>query len=128
MKEILFLTLAEIIEIHNDQIGRYGGAHGVRDINLLCSAAAMPMATFDGNFFHNDVYEMAAAYAFHLCQNHPFIDGNKRTALASALVFPELNEISITDTHGALYAAVMDLSCGKLDKAEISKILRGLNR
>lgn len=86
------------------------------------------MATFDGNFLHNDVYEMAAAYAFHLCQNHPFLDGNKRTALASALVFLELNEISITDTHGALYAAVMDLSCGKLDKAEISKILRGLNR
>ncbi|TVL99183.1 MAG: type II toxin-antitoxin system death-on-curing family toxin [Candidatus Brocadia sp. WS118] len=128
MKELLFLTLAEIIEIHNDQIRRYGGAHGVRDINLLCSAAAMPTATFDGNFLHNDIYEMAAAYAFHLCQNHPFIDGNKRTALAAALVFLELNEISITDTHGALYDAMMALSCGKLNKTEIAKILRGLKK
>lgn len=128
MKEILFLTLAEIVEIHNDQIRRYGGAHGVRDINLLCSAAAMPTATFAGNFLHNDIYEMAAAYAFHICQNHPFIDGNKRTALASALVFLELNGISVVDPNGALYDAMISLSCGNHTKSEIADILRSLNR
>ncbi len=114
MKSISFLTLAEVVEIHADQITRYGGSDGVRDINLLSSAVAVPYASFSGSFLHADVYEMAAAYAFHICQNHPFVDGNKRTALASALVFLELNDISILDPAGKLYHAMISIASGKL--------------
>ena len=86
-----FLTLADVIRIHVDQIERYGGLAGIRDLGLLQSALAMPGASYGGEWLHRDLFEMAAAYAFHLSQNHPFVDGNKRTALASALVFLEPN-------------------------------------
>ena len=98
MKDVLFLTLAEVIDIHSNQIRLYGGLPRIRDINLLSSAIAMPHASFHGEYLHNDIYEMAAAYAFHIGKNHPFVDGNKRTALVSALVFPELNGISISES------------------------------
>jgi death-on-curing protein len=73
--EIVFLSFAEVIEIHQDQIHRYGGESGLRDMELLKSALGMPSATFGGQFLHTDIYEMAAAYLFHLVQNHPFVDG-----------------------------------------------------
>jgi death on curing protein len=126
MKKIEFLTLAEVTEIHADQIEHYGGTAGTRDINLLSSAVAMPYASFSGDFLHRDIYEMAAAYAFHISQNHPFIDGNKRTALASALVFLDVNGISISDSEGKLYEATMDIASGKLKKEEFANILRNL--
>lgn len=126
MEDITFLTLAEVIEIHTDQIQRYGGSDGVRDMNLLSSAVAMPYASFSGSFLHSDIYEMAAAYAFHICQNHPFVDGNKRTALASALVFLEMNGISLLDPGGRLYNAMINLTTGKIIKIEFAKILRNL--
>ena len=125
MKDVLFLTLAEVIDIHSNQIRLYGGLPRIRDINLLSSAIAMPHASFHGEYLHNDIYEMAAAYAFHIGKNHPFIDGNKRTALVSALVFLELNGISISDA-GKLYDAMLDLSTGKLNKSEFASILRKL--
>ncbi len=126
MKQITFLTLAEVVEIHADQIERYGGADGIRDINLLSSAVAMPYASSSGNFLHNDIFEMAAAYAYHISRNHPLIDGNKRTALASALVFLELNGISIIDPEEKLYKSMISLAAGKLNKAEFADILRSL--
>lgn len=126
MNKIIFLTLAEVIDIHTDQIKRYGGHDGIRDINLLSSAAAMPYASFSSEFLHEDIYEMAAAYAFHICRNHPFIDGNKRAALASALVFLELNGISISDPKGRLYDAMIKLASGNLGKTELATILRNL--
>ena len=72
--------MGEVLLILQDQIRRYGGAYGVRDTDLLSSALAMPSASFEGKYLHKDLYEQGAAYAFHICQNHPFIDGNKRTA------------------------------------------------
>lgn len=127
MKEILFLTLAEAVEIHSDQIKRYGGSQGIRDMILLSSAIAMPHASFYGEFLHNDIYEMAAAYAFHICNNHPFVDGNKRTALASALIFLELNGINISDPKGRLYKDMLALADGKVKKGEFAEILRDLH-
>jgi len=85
--------MSEVLLILQDQVRRYGGTYGVRDPELLSSALAMPAATFEGRFLHRDLYQQAAAYAFHLCQNHPFVDGNKRTALAAALVFLSLNGV-----------------------------------
>ena len=124
MKKIFFLSLAEVIAVHTDQIQRYGGLSGIRDINLLSSAVAMPYASFHGTFLHADIFEMAAAYAFHICQNHPFIDGNKRTAIASSLVFLELSGISIPDPPGKLYEAMILVASGNLRKANFANILR----
>ncbi len=77
-----FLTLSEVLEFHDDLIASFGGSPGVRDLGLAESALSMPQAGMDDQFFHAFPFEMAAAYAYHIAQNHPFVDGNKRTALA----------------------------------------------
>ncbi len=128
MADPVFLTLAEVIEVHVDQIRRYGGQAGLRDLGLLQSALAQPQASFAGQWLHNDLYAMAGAYAYHLCQNHPFIDGNKRTALASALVFLELNGISLLDPRGRLKNAMFRIASGKMKKEEFERLLRKLPR
>lgn len=108
ISSIRFLTLAEIAAIHNNQIELYGGKGGIRDVSLLSSAAAVPESSFDGKYIHDDIFEMAAAYAFHICRDHPFIDGNKRTALAAALVFLDFNGVEIEDKKDFLYNAIMN--------------------
>jgi len=127
MKRIDFLTLAEIIEIHMNQIDLYGGDSGLRDITLLQSAMALPESTFDNKFLHKDIYEMATAYAFHICQNHPFVDGNKRVGLVTALVFLDFNGIDIDDPNELLYKAMMDVASGKLNKEKFADVFRSLN-
>ncbi|MGD0580470.1 MAG: type II toxin-antitoxin system death-on-curing family toxin [Bryobacteraceae bacterium] len=87
----VFLTLDEILEIHEQQIERYGGSPGVRDAAGLESAVATPRATFGGESLHASIPAMAAAYLFHLCQNHPFLDGNKRTGANAAITFLLMN-------------------------------------
>jgi death-on-curing protein len=121
-----FLTLSEVLTILRDQIARYGGDFGVRDAGLVSSAIAVPQATFEGRHLHADLYEMAAAYAFHLCQNHPFVDGNKRVALAAALVFLDLNGITIADPKDRLYPLMMSVASGRAQKPEIAIVLREL--
>lgn len=112
--------------IHTDQIKLYGGSQGVRDIHLLQSALAQPEASFGGQWLHEDLFEMASAYAFHICQNHPFLDGNKRTALATALLFLEVNGTSLRDPKQKLLGAMLGISSGRLDKQEFAGILRKL--
>jgi death on curing protein len=121
-----FLTLSEVLTILRDQIARYGGDFGVRDVGLVSSAIAVPQATFEGKHLHANLYEMAAAYAFHLCQNHPFIDGNKRVALAAALVFLDLSGVTITDPEDRLYPLMMSVASGQAQKREITVTLRQL--
>ena len=128
MWEPLFLTLAEIVETHNNQIETYGGKRGIRDTRLLESAAAQPEASFGGEWLHADLYEMAAAYAFHLCENHPFFDGNKRAALAACLVFLELNQITILDPKQKLLGGTLLMAQGKLHKKEFSLLLKSLHK
>jgi death-on-curing protein len=120
----LFLTLDEVLGIHADQIRRYGGRPGLRDLGLLQSALAMPETTFEGEFLHGTVFEKAAAYLFHLTRNHPFVDGNKRTALMSAMVFLGLNGQRLEVEPGALYELVDGVAAGSADKAEVSVFLR----
>ena len=112
--------------ILQDQIRRYGGLYGVRDLALLSSALAMPRATFEGKLLHEDVYDQAAAYAFHICQNHPFLDGNKRVALASALVFLDFNGVEVDDPAEELYRLMMEVAAGKKTKREIAEVFRRL--
>lgn len=127
MKGPVFLTLAEVVEVHKNQIALYGGQRGVRDISLLQSAVAQPQASFSGKWLHSNIFVMASAYVFHICQNRPFIDGNKRTALASALVFLQMNNIEIEAPHQELYKMMRDLTQGKIDKQFLSQILEKLS-
>jgi len=127
MQTPIFLTLAEVIDIHSNQIELYGGQNGVRDFGLLQSALAQPEASFAGQWLHEDIFLMAAAYAFHICQNHPFFDGNKRTALAGALVFLELNGISLDDPKSALLEAMLNIAKGSLSKKQFAQILKSLS-
>ena len=126
MAEPLFLTLAEVIELHADQIRRYGGQDGVRDFGLLESALAQPEASFAGEWLHRDAHEMAAAYVYPVCRSHPFVDGNKRTALACALVLLELNGFSVLDPKGRLKDAMRGIAAGKMEKAQFAQLLRAL--
>lgn len=119
-----FLSLEEVVEIHRDQISRYGGSLGIRDAGLLQSALAQPMATFGGRFLHADLFAMAAAYLFHLAQNHPFLDGNKRVGAVAAIVFLLMNDQDIKATNAELEELVMNVACGKMDKAAITSFLR----
>lgn len=121
---IEFLSLPEVIEIHRDQIERYGGSLGVRDFGLLQSAIAMPMAQFGGEFLHGDLFEMAAAYLFHLVQNHPFIDGNKRVGAATADVFLTMNGHELTAPEDAYADLVLAVAQGQSKKSTIAEFFR----
>ena len=87
----------------------------------------MPTASFEGQLLHHDIYEQASEYAFHICQNHPFINGNKRTSLAAALVFLDLNGIILKDPKEELYKLIMGVASGKRSKAEIAETLRRMD-
>ncbi len=119
-----FLRVDEILRIHQDQIERYGGDPSIRDAGLLLSAVAMPRASFGGEALHQDLFEIAAAYLFHLAQNHPFVDGNKRTATVAALVFLEINGVEIDADEDALVELVMAVASGKADKTQIAEFFR----
>jgi len=121
MKMVKFLTLSEVLLILDDQIKNYGGIYGVRDINLLSSAIYMPESSFGGQYLHETTPAMAAAYAFHICQNHPFIDGNKRVALASSLVFLDINGYELNCKDETLYNKIMDVAKGETKKEELIK-------
>lgn len=119
-----FLTLDEVLAIHADQIERYGGGLGVRDIGLLQSAVAQPQASFDGHWLHPTLFDMAAAYLFHLVENHPFLDGNKRVGTVAALVFFELNDIEIDVVEDDLAVFVLNVAEGLMDKVAIADFFR----
>lgn len=119
-----FLSLEEVIEIHRDQISRYGGSCGIRDRGLLQSAVAQPSTTFDGRYLHADLFEMAAAYLFHLVQNHPFVDGNKRVGAVAALVFLLMNDQDIETSNAEFEGLVMSVACGAADKATIASFFQ----
>jgi death-on-curing protein len=123
-----FLSLAEVLEIHRDQIERYGGEPGIRDIGLLQSALAMPAAGFGGSFLHEDLFEMAAAYLFHIIRNHPFVDGNKRTGVVAALVFLIMNGFELDADANALEKMVVAAAKGKSSKSAVADFLRKHSR
>lgn len=118
-----FLTLDEVLAIHAEQIERYGGLRGMRDQGLLASALAMPEASFAGEFLHASIHEMAAAYLFHLCKNHAFLDGNKRTALASCLAFLWLNDLEVVADPDEIAELVLGVAAGEVTKAEVAVYL-----
>jgi len=124
----IFLTLDEVLALHEDQIGRYGGRRGLRDLGLLSSAIGMPAATFDGVFLHDDLFEMAAAYLCHIARSHPLVDGNKRTALAAALTFLWLNGFRLAAGESAVTDLVVKVAAGEVTKAEVAVFLKADSR
>lgn len=126
--EPAFLSLAEVLEIHQDQVARYGGASGIRDMELLKSALGMPPATYGGQFLHTDIYEMAAAYLFHLVKNHPFVDGNKRVGAVAAFVFLTLNGFNLDAPEDDFAEMVLAVARSDLDKADVAVFMRRFTR
>lgn len=127
MIEPEFLTVEDVLLIHDEQLDAYGGIAGIRDKGLLESAVMMPQAGFGGEYLHNGLFEMAAAYGFHIAQNQPFLDGNKRTSLASALVFLDLNGFEILDENMKLYDAMIAIAEKRMDKYDLSDLLKALS-
>ncbi len=121
---IRFLSEGIILAIHDDQIRLYGGKYGVRDASALDSALHMPQAQFSGQFLHSTIFHMAAAYGFHLSQNHPFLDGNKRTAGMAMFTFLQLNDLEPTATEIDYYQAMMAVASGSMSKEQLTDWLQ----
>lgn len=126
--EFRFLSVEDVLELHEMQLESYGGATGIRDNGLLESAVMMAQASFGGEYVHKNLFEMAAAYAFHIAENQPFVDGNKRTALASALVFLDWHNVEINDPQEELFHAMIGLAQKTLDKAGLATLLVKLSK
>ena len=126
--EPVFLSLAETLEIHAYQIGHFGGSDGLRSQEMVESAIGIPSSTFGGAYLHPTVPDMAAAYLFHLVENHPFLDGNKRVGTMSALVFLELNEYDFDATDDELTEVVLQVASGKMPKDALFLFFRQHSR
>jgi len=123
MTDPLFLTLDEVLSLHAEQIRLFGGSSGIRGIGLLQTAVGSVEATFGGAFLHETTFAMAAAYLHGICRNHPFIDGNKRTSVAAALTFLELNGVEIDADEDAFYDLVIGVAEGRVSKASLAVFL-----
>jgi len=112
------------MSIHDDQIRLYGGSYGVRDASALDAALHMPQAQFGGEFLHPTIFHMAAAYGFHLSQNHPFLDGNKRTAGMAMFTFLKLNGLEPIATEAEYYGTMMAVASGQMSKEQLTDWLQ----
>ena len=124
MGEIIFLSVNDVLLVHADTLEVEGGLAGVRDHGLLDAAVAMPRQQFGGAYLHEDLAAMAAAYLFHIAQNHPFNDGNKRTAAIAALAFLKINGTDQLPPPGDLETATRRVASGDLVKAELTDWIR----
>ena len=126
--EIRFLTIEQVLTIHKTMIERYGGDPTLRDVGLVDSAVMMPQQSFGGELLHPSLASMAAAYLFHLCSNHGFTDGNKRTAAGAALVFLDVNGHELALTIDELEQITMDVANGALEKERLSLLFEAAIR
>ena len=124
MASPIFLSVEDVVEIHADQIRRYGGSLGIRDVELLHSALGMPEAGFGDQYLHADLFEMAAAYFYHIVQNHPFVDGNKRVGTMAAFVFLKLNGLTLEADESAFETLVLQAAQGQVGKDAIADFFR----
>ena len=119
-----FLSVEQVLAIHQRVVEEFGGDPTVLDRGLLESALMMPPARYKGESLHPDLPAMAAAYLFHLCRNRPFLDGNKRTALTAAEVFLVLNHVQLVASNRELERLTLGVAEGKLGKEEVSAFFR----
>lgn len=118
----LFLSLDEVLEMHQQQIDRYGGSPGIRDGGGLQSALATPQATFGGEYLHPSIPAMAAAYLFPICQNHAFVDGNKRVGANAAITFLLMNDWEPDFDPDELADMVLSVASGAVDKTALTAV------
>jgi death-on-curing protein len=126
LAKCIHLTVDIVLEIHSEAIARFGGSDGLREPALLESAVATPQATFGGASPYRDLIEVAGAYLFYLCGNHPFVDGNKCVALGACLVFLQLNGLEPAPDSQQWEFLTLDVAAGKLSRDETTKRLRKL--
>jgi death on curing protein len=120
------LTVEIVQEIHQESLHLYGGSDGIRELSLLESAIAAPQAGYGGKSVYADLPEVASAYLFYLCRNHPFIDGNKRTALGACIVFLRINGISPLPDEPRWEELTLDVAASRLDRGQTTERLRTL--
>jgi death-on-curing protein len=123
-----FLELDDVFELHADSIARYGGDLGVRDRGLIESAVAVPRQSFGGEYPHKTLFEMAAAYAFHIAESQAFLDGNKRAGLAAATAFLPMNGYDLTERDARLYTAMIAISAWTLDKGGLAQVFEACSQ
>ncbi|HUD44607.1 MAG TPA: type II toxin-antitoxin system death-on-curing family toxin [Patescibacteria group bacterium] len=126
--DIIYLTLEQIILVHEDQIDRYGGSHGIRELSLLESAVFRPQTTFSNHDLYPTIFEKAAALIHALANNHAFIDGNKRTAAVCMIIFLSKNRYELTATQNELVDFMLDLVIKKFNIEQIAKWLKNNSR
>lgn len=119
-----FLTTKQVLYIHFRVVKRFGGSKGVRDLGLVESAVARPKATFDKKYLYYSIFDKAAALLQSLLKNHPFIDGNKRTALSSAAIFLKKNGYKLTNSHKKEVEFAIKVDNGNLTIEQISQWLK----
>ena len=124
MTAVHFIPGELVLTIHADILQRYGGQAGLRDRNLLESALAQPRVTVGGKFAHKTIFDKAAAYGYHVCQNHPFIDGNKRVAFVLMDIFLQRNGWEIVAHEEDAYSMMLNLSSNKLSKTQLTLWLK----
>jgi len=122
--KVNFLTTSRVLAIHDQMVKRFGGSHGVRDLGLVESAVARPQSGFGGEYLYKNIFEMTAALLQSLLKNHPFIDGNKRTALTSAGILLKLNGIKLINNHSQEVEFAVKVDNQNLSLEEISKWLK----
>jgi death-on-curing protein len=127
-EDCFHLSLEVVRQIHDEALKQFGGLNGVRDENLLASAVLAPQASFGGQSPFGDLIEVAAAYLFYLCQNHPFLDGNKRTAMMAAIIFLRLNGVEPAPDSAKWEKLMLDVAASKLDRDATTQRLRKLLR
>jgi death-on-curing protein len=125
-EDCVHLSIAIVREIHAEAIRQFGGLNGVRDENLLASAVLAPQSTFGGKSPYADLVEVAAAYLFYICKNHPFLDGNKRTAMMAAIVFLRLNAVEPKPDSPQWERLMLDVASSKITRDETTRRLRKL--
>lgn len=124
MKTPTFLSVEDVTCIHAETIDCEGGLDGIKDYALLESAVMMPQQQFDGKYLHEDIPTMAAAYLFHITQNHPFHDGNKRAGIMAAFVFLDVNGYDLKATDKQLEKIVLSVASGKISKSDLIDWMR----
>ena len=121
-----FLDLDDVLELHAHGLARWGGTQGIRDRGALSSAIAQPEATFGGEYVHEDLFAMAAAYAFHIAEAQAFLDGNKRAGVLAAVIFLDMNGFHIPEHEDVVYLAMTEISVRTMNKRQLAQLLREL--
>jgi death-on-curing protein len=119
-----FLSLAEVLYLHDESLARFGGLAGVGDPGLVESALGSAQNAFW--YGHGNLFDIAAAYAFHIAESQAFVDGNKRTAASAAITFLRINGIKFPEDNGSVYAAMIEIAKKQLDKPGLAVVLRRL--